>query len=256
MTHQKLAGKRALVTGSTRGLGRTMAESLAKEGVSIYVTGREQSAIDDSIRAIRALDVEAWGSPADLSLPAEVHALAERALAEAGPFDILVNNAGMSLPRPFWEATDETWDIEINTNVRAPFILTQHISKSMVEHAIQGRIVNVSTIGVFAAHKQQAVYDIAKGGVQALTRCMAYELGPYGITTNCVAPGAVAERPGVPPEHLQEDVIKQWGKNIPMGRVGKAEDIAWAVVSFCLPEAQWVTGQTLLVDGGHISYLP
>lgn len=251
---QRLRGKTALVTGSTRGLGRTTAEWLAREGAHIYVTGRQQGDIDETIAAINAIGVEAWGSPADLSRPEEAHALARRALEVAGPFDILVNNAGMSKPQSFLDVTDDDWDAEINTDVRAPFILSQHVSRAMIEHGIQGRIVNISTIGVFAAHKIQMVYNIAKGGVQAMTRCMAWELGEHGITANCVAPGAVPDRPGLEGD-MQSGVLDIWRARIPMGRLGKADDIANAVLFFCLPESQWTTGQTLLVDGGHISYL-
>ncbi|HWV22880.1 MAG TPA: SDR family oxidoreductase, partial [Thermomicrobiales bacterium] len=124
----------------------------------------------------------------------------------------------------------------------------------MIDHGIQGRIVNISTIGVFAAHKIQMVYNIAKGGVQAMTRCMAWELGQHGITANCVAPGAVPDRPGLAAD-MRGGALDIWNDRIPMGRLGNSDDIANAVLFFCLPETQWTTGQTLLVDGGHVSYL-
>jgi NAD(P)-dependent dehydrogenase (short-subunit alcohol dehydrogenase family) len=252
--HNRLRGKTALITGSTRGLGRTTAEWLAREGASIYVSGRKQEDVEATIAAIEMLGVKAWGSPADLAKPEEAHALATRALETAGPFDILVNNAGMSQPQSFLDVTDAEWETELNTNVRSPFILSQHLAREMIAHGIRGRIVNISTIGVFAAHKQQMVYNIAKGGVQAMTRCMAWELGHHGISANCVAPGAVPERPGSQ-EQIDAGAFRIWNERIPMGRLGRAEDIAAAVVFFCLPESEWTTGQTLLVDGGHISYL-
>jgi 2-deoxy-D-gluconate 3-dehydrogenase len=251
---QRLRGKNALVTGSTRGLGRTMSEWLAREGANIYVSGRNQADIEESISAVQALGVDAWGSPADLSRPAEAHALAERALKTVGPFDILVNNAGMSQPQPFLDVTDDEWDVEMNVNVHSPFILSQHLSREMIDNGIRGRIVNISTIGVFAAHKRQMVYNIAKAGVQAMTRCMAWELGQHGISANCIAPGAVPERPGAN-DDMRAGSLGIWNERIPMGRLGRAEDIAAAVVFFCLPETEWTTGQTLLIDGGHISYL-
>lgn len=231
-----------------------MAEWLALEGANVYVTGRDQDDIDESIAAIQALGVEAWGSPADLSQPSEAHALAERALSTVGAFDILVNNAGMSQPQPFFDVTDADWDYEINVNVHSPFILSQHLSREMIARDIRGRIVNISTIGVFAAHKKQMVYNIAKGGVQAMTRCMAWELGQHGISANCIAPGAVPDRPGAD-EDMHRGSLGIWNEKIPMGRLGRAEDIAAAVIFFCLPETEWTSGQTLLVDGGHISYL-
>lgn len=252
--HGRLAGKRALVTGSTRGLGRTTAEWLAREGASIFASGREQADVDETVAAIRALGVDAWGAPADLASAEDAHRLAQTALDAAGPFDILINNAGMSIPQPFTEVSDAQWVEQVNVNMRAPFILSQHIARAMIAGGIRGRIVNISTIGVFAAHTKTMVYDMAKGGIQAMTRAMAYELGRHGISANCIAPGAVPDRPGTR-DNADAPPLQIWNDRIPMGRLGRAEDIAAAVLFFCLPESEWTTGQTLLVDGGHISYL-
>jgi NAD(P)-dependent dehydrogenase (short-subunit alcohol dehydrogenase family) len=253
-SHNRLRGKTALVTGSTRGLGRTAAEWLARDGANVYVTGRGQADVDEAVAAIRTLGVEAWGAPADLSRVEDIHALAERALDEAGPFDILVNNAGMSISQSFMDVSDDQWDYQMNVNVRAPFILSQHMAKAMIANGIRGRIVNVSTIGVFAGHRERMVYNMAKAGVQTMTRNMSYELGRHRISVNCIAPGNVAERPGTEGKYGEADEAR-WAEWIPFGRVGRAEDIAAAVVFFCLPETEWTTGQTLLVDGGHNSYL-
>jgi len=251
----RLTGKNALVTGSTRGLGRTMAEWLAREGANIIVTGRDRAAVDASVVAVEAIGVRAWGIPADLARPEEAHRLARQALETVDRIDIIVNNAGMSISQPFWEASDTDWDEEITTNLRSPFILNQHAARHMMERSIRGRIVNVSTIGVFAGHRDKMVYNIAKAGVQAMTRNMSYELAPFGITVNCVAPGAVPDRPGN--DHGMEPIdADRYAPAIPFGRLGRAEDIATAVIFFCLPESEWTTGQTLLVDGGHLSYLP
>lgn len=252
--HNRLAGKRALVTGSTRGLGRTTAEWLAREGASVFVHGRKQEDVDRTIEEMRALGVEVWGAPADLSSVEATHELATTALEMAGPIDILVNNAGMSIGQHFTEVSDAQWDEQVNTNMRAPFILSQHLSRAMIANGIRGRIVNISTIGVYAAHKQTMVYDMAKGGIQAMTRAMAFELGRHGINANCIAPGAVVDRPGAEQEG-DSPVARIWNEKIPVGRLGRAEDIAATVIFFCLPETEWITGQTLLVDGGHISYL-
>lgn len=250
----RLRGQNALVTGSTRGLGRTMAEWLAREGANIIVTGRDNGAVDASVSAIREIGVEAWGIPADLSLPDEAHALATRALELVDHLDLLINNAGMSIPQSFWEVSDAQWDEQVTVNLRSPFILAQHTARHMIGRGIRGRIVNVSTIGVFAGHTDKMVYNIAKAGVQAMTRNMAYELASHGVTVNCVAPGAVPDRPGNDHAPFLRD-LGTIGRLIPFGRPGRAEDIATAVVFFCLPESEWTTGQTLLVDGGHLSFL-
>jgi NAD(P)-dependent dehydrogenase (short-subunit alcohol dehydrogenase family) len=250
----RLKGRTALVTGSTRGLGRTMIEWLAREGASIVVSGREPADVDASVAAMRALGVEAWGFPADLSRIEDAHRLAGQALAAVGELDILVNNAGMSIIGDFWDYTDEQFEYQLNVNLRSPFILAQHAARNMIAHGRGGRIVNISTVGVTAAHPDRAVYNLAKGAVETMTRNMGYELGPHGVTVNCVAPGNMAIRPGNAFEFSEEDKAA-FRRQIPVGRVGTGDDIAAAVLAFCLPEAAYVTGQTLLVDGLLAQYL-
>lgn len=252
MAAGSLAGKWALVTGSTRGLGRTIAEWLARDGASIVVSGREQDAVEDSVQAIKAIGSDAVGITADLAVYAEAHRLAEAAIAAVPAIDILVNNAGMSIRGSFWDVTDEDWDYQVNVNLRSPYILAQHLARHMMETGARGRIVNISTIGVHACHRNAAVYNLAKGAVETMTQNMAFELGPYGITVNCVAPGNMAIRPGAA-EH--ESWFDAAINTIPVGRLGTGEDIAAAVRFFCQPETSFTTGQTLLVDGAHNSYL-
>jgi glucose 1-dehydrogenase len=247
-----LSGQTALVTGSTRGLGRTIAEWLAREGANIVISGRESAPVEASVAAIRALGVEAWGIPADLALVSAAHRLAEETLRLVPHLSILVNNAGMSIRGHFWEVNDDDWEKQVNVNFRSPFILAQHIARHMIQRKVGGRIVNISTIGAHAVHTNAAVYDSAKGAVEVMTKNMAYELAPYGIRVSCVIPGAIADRPGVPPQP------EAWAgalRNIPTGRLGRSEDIANAVRFFCLPESEFITGQALLVDGGHTLYL-
>lgn len=248
----RLAGKTALVTGSTRGLGRTTAEWLAKEGARIVVSGREQEAVDASVAALRELGSEAIGITADLAQLGEAHRLAEATLARVDQLDILINNAGMSIRGNFWDVTDAEWEIQVNVNYRAPYVLAQHAAKQMIDKQIRGRIVNVSTIGARACHRDAAVYDSAKGAVEVMTRNMAFELGPYGISVNCIVPGNIAERPGT----TEAPWWSNSAKRIPFGRVGRADDIAAATLFFCLPESEFTTGQSLLVDGAHDAYLP
>lgn len=248
----RFANKRALVTGATRGLGRTIAEWLAREGADVFISGRNQEDIDRAIAELEPFGTRITGAPADLEDLHAIHQLAETALEVTGPFDILINNAGFSNPVPFLETTDADWDAEMSVNVRAPFVISQHIARSMIDHGINGRIVNISTIGVYASHHKQIIYDIAKAGVQAMTKNMAFELGQYGITTNCVAPGAVPYRPGFEDDGKLGPALPR----VPTGRWGDANDIANAVCFFCQDESSWVTGQTLLVDGGHLTYLP
>jgi NAD(P)-dependent dehydrogenase (short-subunit alcohol dehydrogenase family) len=230
-----------------------MAEWLAKEGANIVVSGRQPDAVAASVAAMQELGVEAIGIPADLSRVDEAHRLASEAIAAVGTLGILVNNAGMSTRKSFWEYTDEDWDYQVNVNVRSPFILAQAAGKHFIDQGTRGRIVNISTIGVTACHADAAIYNLAKAGVETMTQNMAFELGPYGISVNCVAPGAISNRPGTPLSPEQNAYASTF---IPYGRVGHANDTAAAVLFFCLPESGFTTGQTLLVDGAHASYLP
>lgn len=248
----RLAGKWALVTGSTRGLGRTIAEWLAREGANIVVAGREADAVAASVAAMEALGVRSIGIAADLAHVAAAHRLAREALAGAGRLDILVNNAGMSMRGNFWEVTDADFEYQVNVNYRAPFILCQHIARHFIDRAARGgRIVNISTIGAHSCHRDAAVYDSVKAGVEAMTRNMAYELGPHGVSVNCVIPGAIPERPGGEGTAVGSSAARF----IPFGRAGRAKDIAAATLFFCLPESEFTTGQSLLVDGAHRAYL-
>jgi NAD(P)-dependent dehydrogenase (short-subunit alcohol dehydrogenase family) len=158
----------------------------------------------------------------------------------------------MSIRGNFWEVTDHDWDYQVNVNWRSPYIIASHAAQHMIDRKIRGRIVNISTIGAHSCHHDACVYDSAKGAIEVMTRNMSFELGPYGISVNCVIPGNIGDRPGSEHQPWWEESAKR----IPFGRVGRATDIAAAVLFFCLPETEFTTGQSLLVDGANASYLP
>lgn len=248
----RLIGKTALVTGSTRGIGRVIAETLAQEGADLIVTGREPAAVERAVQELTEFGTRVIGIPADLAHYEQARQLAERALQTVPRLDMLVNNAGMSLREPFWAVSDARWDEQVNVNLRSPFILAQHAARHMRERGIRGRIVNTSTVGAHRNHRDAAVYDSAKAAVEAMTRNMAWELGPDGITVNCVIPGPIGDRPGAPEEPFWSGIAPF----VPVGRVGSAADVAAAVLFFCLPESGFITGQSLLIDGGYAAGLP
>ena len=248
----RLAGRTALVTGSTRGLGRTIAEWLAREGADVIVTGRDEPDVQASVEAIRGLGVDSFGAAADLSKLSQIHGLASAIFERIDRLDILVNNAGMSIIEDCWDVSDEHWDYQMNVNLRAPYILSQYAIQHMIAQQTPGRIVNISTIGAHRTHGDRAVYNIGKAGVEMMTSAMAFEVASHGITINCVAPGAMADRPG---QELTPEERERIARGIPVGRVGTGDDIASAVTYFCLPESSFITGETLLVTGGHESKL-
>lgn len=250
---QPLDGKVALVTGGTRGLGKTIAEWLARDGARILISGRQEEDIAQAVSDLSAAGEIIGGIPADLSLPSDTHRLAGQVFKRVDQVDLLVNNAGMSIRGNFWDVTDDEWDEQVNVNLRSPFILGQYVARRMIEAEIHGRIVNIGTIGAQACHARTLVYDAAKGGVEGMTRNMAYELAPHRISVNCVVPGAIPHRPG---STFIASENRNYLRHIPYGRFGASEDIAAAVRFFCLPESEFTTGQSLLVDGAHSTYLP
>lgn len=246
-------GKTALITGGTRGLGRTTAEWLARDGANLVISARENDKVHQAVRELELFGGTVWGIAADLASIDDAHRLARETLALVPRLDILINNAGMSTRGNFWDVTDADWEYQTNVNFRSPFILAQHAAKHMIERGVRGRIVNTSTIGARACHNNGAVYDAAKGAVETMTRNMAYELAPHGITVNCVVPGAISERPG---SGYDAAKTAPYIRHIPSARIGKSTDTAAVVRFFCLPEAEFITGESLLVSGGHDLYLP
>ena len=245
--------KTALVTGGTRGLGRTTAEWLARDGANLVISAREPEKVRQAVVELQALGTEVWGIAADLAEISEAHRLAEETLRLVPQLDILINNAGMSTRGNFWDVTDRDWEYQTNVNFRSPFVLAQGMAKQMIEREIRGRIVNTSTIGARACHTNGLVYDAAKGAVETMTRNMAYELAPYGITVNCVVPGAISVRPG---SRHEPGHVSPYVRHIPIDRFGHSTDTAAVVRFFCRPESEFITGESLLVSGGHDLYLP
>ena len=248
-----LAGKTALVTGSTRGIGRVTAEKLADAGVNVVIHGRHAADVEQTVAELSRRGVTVIGFTADLGRHAAAHTLADEVLAAVPQLDILVNNAGASTREPFWEVSDASWDAQTNVNYRSPFILAQHAARHMRERGVAGRIINTSTVGAHVCHGRTLVYDSAKAAVEAMTRNMAWELGPSGITVNCVVPGPIGNRPGDSDEGELWQGIKPF---VPVGRVGSGADVAAAVLFFCQPDAAFITGQSLQVDGGYAMGLP
>ncbi|MFT4041041.1 MAG: SDR family NAD(P)-dependent oxidoreductase [Thermomicrobiales bacterium] len=248
-----LTGKTALVTGSTRGIGRVIAGQLVDAGADVVVHGRDAADVARTVDELSGGGRHIIGFTADLTRAEDAHRLAEQALAAVPQLDILINNAGASTQEPFWEVSDASWEAQNTVNYRSPFILAQHAARHMRERGIAGRIVNTSTVGAHVCHGKTLVYDAAKAAVEAMTRNMAWELGPSGITVNCVVPGPIGDRPGDSPSGALWQRIAPF---VPVGRVGSGADVAAAVLFFCQPTAAFITGQSLQVDGGYAMGLP
>jgi len=250
----RLQGKVALVTGSAQGIGRAIVERFAREGADVVVNFRSGPAMaDEVVRVARAAGVRAMAIQADVAHVSEVRRLIEQAVAEMGRLDILVNNAGVETHAPFWEVAEVDYDKVLDVNLKGPFFATQAMVRHLKAAGRPGRIVNVSSVHEELPFPNFAAYCASKGGLKMLTRNLAVELGPLGITINSVAPGAIATP--INTVLLNDPVkLKSLTEQIPLARLGTTDDVTGVAVFLASEEAAYVTGSTYVVDGGLTWY--
>jgi len=242
----------ALVTGASQGVGRGIALGLGAEGWDVGVNFRQnRERAESTAEEIREMGRRAWVLPADVGDSGQVGEMFARLQQEAGWLDLLVNNAGVQTWSPLLDLKEEDWDRTIRTNLKGTFLCTQQAARLMKDRG--GRIINIGSGANKAPFPGLVDYCAAKGGIENFTKVAAVELGEYGITVNCVAPGAIEiERT----RREDPDYAGKWGALTPMGRVGYVEDVAHAVVFLASDRAGFVSGQTLYVDGGLFSQVP
>ena len=243
----RLAGKTALVTGASKGVGKGIALELAREGCDVAVNYNSDRAGAEAVGAeIAAMGRKAFIVQADAGKSAAVDRMFDELSARFAKLDILVNNAGVQTWKPLLELSEPEWNRVIETNLRGCFLCSQGAARRM-KSAGSGRIVNIGSGSNKLAFPNLVDYTASKGGIEMLTKVAAVELAAYGITVNCVAPGAIEiERT----RHEANDYAGTWAKVTPLGRVGTPLDVARAVVFFASEAADFITGQTLWVDGG------
>ncbi len=248
-----LEGKTALVTGASKGIGQGIAIRLGELGCSVVVNyNSDQAGAEQTVDAIRKAGGEAIASRASVANATDVDQMFDDAVAEFGKVDIVVNNAGTQVWAPFLELAEEDWDRVIDTNLKGNFLCTQRAGRLMKDSG-GGRIVNIGSGCNKVAFPNLVSYTASKGGIEQLTKVAAAELGQYGITVNCVAPGAILiERT----KHEADDYAGKWSRLTPMNRIGHPADVAATVAFLCADEAEFITGQTILVDGGLFTQGP
>lgn len=249
----RFAGQTAVVTGAGRGMGRAVATGLAAEGAQVVVAEVDEGAGREAAHAIQAGGGKAIAVRCDVSNVADVRALFTRTIEEFSTVDILVNNAGIGIPKPLLEYTEADWDRQLGVNLKGMFFATQEAARVMIPKR-RGKVVNFASTAAFVSSSTpETAYDISKGGVRQLTVSVAAELAPHQINVNAVAPGTIMTELTLrvldTPEKMQRAAAK-----IPMNRLGDPQDMVGPVLFLCSAEADYITGHTLVVDGGWMLF--
>lgn len=244
-----LSGKKALVTGASRGIGRAIALELARQGADVAVnySGSEAKALD-VVDEIKSMGRESFAVQCDVSNSESVTNMVKETMEHFGKLDILVNNAGITRDNLLMRMKEDEWDDVLNINLKGVFLCTKAVTRQMMKQR-SGRIINISSIVGVSGNPGQANYVAAKAGVIGLTKTSAKELASRGITVNAIAPGFITTEMT---DKLSEDIQNEMLKMIPLAQFGEPQDIANTVVFLASDESRYITGQTIHVDGGMV----
>ena len=248
MSNERLDGHLAVITGASKGLGKQMAESLAAAGAGVALVARNAELLDSVRAGIAGRGGKAFAFAGDVSEEAEVARLAGQIRAEAGEPDVLINNAGINLRKPMQEFTLEEWRRVMQTNLDAPFLCARALVPGMIEKKF-GRIINMTSIMSHVSIPGRAAYSASKFGLLGMTKALALELAPHGITVNGISPGPFATEMNTV---LMQDPVRnaEFTSKIPLGRWGMPADIGALAVFLCSENAGFITGTDILIDGG------
>lgn len=246
--------KVALVTGGSSGMGRAAALQFAKQGAKVVVAARRESAGNETVRQIQHLGGEASFVQTDVSQPAEIEALIQKAIALYGQIDYAFNNAGTEgVFAPMTQLTEKNWDHTINTNLKAVWLCLKYEIEQMVKQGTGGAIVNTSSWLAKGGLMGSTIYSASKGGLDGMVRAAALEGAQHGIRVNNVNPGIIDTemfRRFGNPDDPNDAVVSAFTHHIPLKRLGSSEEVAEAIVWLCSDAATYITGQTILIDGG------
>ncbi|MHC4712480.1 MAG: SDR family NAD(P)-dependent oxidoreductase [Planctomycetota bacterium] len=243
-----LTGKAAVVTGASRGLGQYMARALARAGADLVITSRDPASLEPFKSEIEALGRRALPLALDVRDHENIQGMADAAEKHYGRIDILVNNAGCNVRKPALEVTWDDWNTVLETNLRGAFFVAQAVARKMIPHG-RGRIINIGSVTCVFGYAGLAPYCASRGGTRQMTMSLADDWGPHGITVNCLAPGwfKTAQTAVLYENEAWVDYITD---RIPLKRPGQPTDLDGAVVFLASDASAYITGQTLLIDGG------
>jgi gluconate 5-dehydrogenase len=243
-----LSGKVAIVTGTSRGLGQYFGRALARAGADLVITSRELSALEGFRSQIQELGRRVLALQLDVRNYESIQRMVEQAVAHYGKVDILVNNAGCNVRKPALEVTWEDWNLVLDTNLRGTFFVAQAVARHMIPRKY-GRIINIGSVTSVAGYAGLGPYGASRGGVKQLTMSLADDWGAHGITVNCLAPGwfKTAQNAVM---YENKEWVEYLKDRIPLKRPGQPNDLDGAMVFLASDASEYVTGQTLLVDGG------
>jgi NAD(P)-dependent dehydrogenase (short-subunit alcohol dehydrogenase family) len=245
----RLDGRTALITGGSKGLGRAIADALAGAGADVCLVSRHVDEAEKAASEIRAATSRrAVAIEADVSRSSSVNRMVERATAELGHVDILINNAGTNVRNPVIDYLDEDWEKVLQTNLSSAFYCCRALGPHLIQRG-WGRVVNLASIMALTSMPGRAAYACSKAGLIGLTKTLALEWAPHGVTVNALCPGPFATEMNIP--LLQNpEVREQFTSRIPLGRWGNVEEVGAAALYLCSEPAAFVTGHTLYIDGG------
>jgi 3-oxoacyl-[acyl-carrier protein] reductase len=249
--YPELKGQVAVVTGSGKGIGQGIALRLAREGMRIVLADIDDAALDATAAAMRALGVDLLAFPGDLSQADRIEQLFAETKAHYGGVDLLVNNAAHLERRRLLDEHGDLLDLQLATNIRGPYLCSVHAA-NLMRAGTGGNIVHISSVGAFQAHWRGFPYDVTKGAINAMTWAMAVDLAEYNIRVNAIGPGATRTYRTPPDDHPG---VQKVSARIPLGRFGTTLELGAVVAFLASPEASYITGQVIYVDGGLTAQL-